>query len=106
MPSKIIFKIFAISFDYDDLSNYKYLFIKCNFLKMKVSISKIINPTTCRVSWSSLIKNPRYQKYQKTLFNRTVHVDKNLNIQVGDLVLIAPCRPMSKLKNWEIKQKI
>jgi len=54
-----------------------------------------------RVEIARLFRHPKYGKY---LRRRTVcHVhDENDDSQRGDMVEIVECRPMSKLKRWEL----
>ena len=56
---------------------------------------------TRRVEIARLFRHPKYGKY---LRRRTVcHVhDENDDSQRGDLVEIIECRPMSKMKRWEL----
>jgi len=53
------------------------------------------------------VKHPRYGKYIKRSTKVHAH-DADNQCQVGDLVIIKECRPLSKLKSWtlvEIKEK-
>ena len=45
------------------------------------------------------VKHPRYGKYIKRRTKLMVHDAQN-EAQIGDLVEICECRPMSKHKNW------
>ncbi|HYW80923.1 MAG TPA: 30S ribosomal protein S17 [Thermoguttaceae bacterium] len=56
---------------------------------------------TRRVEIARLFRHPKYGKY---LRRRTVcHVhDENDDSERGDTVEIVECRPMSKLKRWEL----
>jgi small subunit ribosomal protein S17 len=45
--------------------------------------------------------------YQKTITRRKKYSCHNeLNLQAGDKVMIAECRPLSKNKKWKIIKKI
>ncbi|GJQ30962.1 MAG: 30S ribosomal protein S17 [Phycisphaerae bacterium] len=56
---------------------------------------------TRRVVVSYLAKHPKYGKYirQRTILH--VHDEQNAS-RVGDVVEVAPCRPISKTKNWRL----
>ena len=47
--------------------------------------------------------HPVYRKYVTTSKKYYVH-DSKSECQVGDLVSILECRPISKLKRWRLKQ--
>ncbi len=48
-----------------------------------------------------LVKHKRYGKYVKRHTKLYVH-DENNQCKVGDKVMISQCRPLSKLKNWQL----
>lgn len=56
---------------------------------------------TRRVVVSYLAKHPKYGKYirQRTILH--VHDEGNIS-KAGDVVEVAPCRPLSKTKNWRL----
>ena len=47
------------------------------------------------------VKHPKYGKYVKRQTTFSVHDELNL-ADVGDLVEISECRPMSKTKSWRL----
>ncbi len=47
------------------------------------------------------IKHPKYGKYVKRLTKLHVH-DEEQSCQEGDIVMIEPCRPLSKTKSWQL----
>ena len=51
------------------------------------------------------IKHPKYGKFIKKTSKFMAHDEKN-ECNIGDLVLIAETRPLSKNKNWRLKQVI
>jgi small subunit ribosomal protein S17 len=55
------------------------------------------------VSVERKVKHPIYGKFIKKTTKFMAH-DENNESNVGDLVLIAETRPMSKNKNWRLKQ--
>jgi small subunit ribosomal protein S17 len=50
-----------------------------------------------------LQKHPKYEKFQRRHTRMYAH-DPEGKAKVGDRVEIAPIRPMSKLKRWELVQ--
>lgn len=56
---------------------------------------------TRKVVVSFMQKHPKYGKYVQ---NRTVlHIhDENNDSRLGDIVEVAPCRPVSKTKSWKL----
>ena len=62
---------------------------------------------TIAVEIERLVKHPTYGKYIRRTTKLLAH-DENGASKEGDLVTIAPCRPMSRRKSWrllEIVQK-
>lgn len=55
------------------------------------------------VSVERKVKHPKYGKFIKKTTKFMAHDEKNES-GVGDLVLIAETRPLSKNKNWRLKQ--
>lgn len=58
---------------------------------------------TVVVSIENLKKHPRYGKYVKNAVKYKAH-DENNDCKVSDKVSIIECRPLSKDKNWRIKE--
>jgi small subunit ribosomal protein S17 len=58
---------------------------------------------TVVVSIESLKKHPLYGMYVKNAFKYKAHDEKN-DCNVADKVSIIECRPVSKDKNWRIKE--
>jgi small subunit ribosomal protein S17 len=62
---------------------------------------------TIAVEIERLVKHPTYGKYMRRTTKLLAH-DENGSSKEGDLVIITPCRPMSRHKSWrliEIVQK-
>ncbi len=55
------------------------------------------------VSVERKVKHPKYGKFIKKTTKFMAHDEKNEG-GIGDLVLIAETRPLSKNKNWRLKQ--
>lgn len=51
------------------------------------------------------VKHPKYGKYIKRSTKLHVHDEENLGRQ-GDVVEIAPCRPLSKTKAWRLVRQV
>jgi small subunit ribosomal protein S17 len=56
---------------------------------------------TISVLVSRKIKHPKYGKYIKRSTKLHVHDEEN-TCQVGDIVAISQCRPLSKTKAWRL----
>lgn len=57
---------------------------------------------TVVVAVQRLVKHPRYKKYVKRRSSYKAH-DENNQCRVGDRVLIAESRPLSKDKRWRVR---
>ena len=60
---------------------------------------------TVAVEISRLIKHPTYGKYVRRTTKLLAH-DENGESHIGDLVIIAPCRPLSRHKSWRLVQVV
>ncbi|MEE8157574.1 MAG: 30S ribosomal protein S17 [Gammaproteobacteria bacterium] len=56
---------------------------------------------TITVTVERLVKHPMYGKYIRRRTKLMAH-DENNECQQGDLVVITPCRPLSKRKSWRL----
>jgi len=56
---------------------------------------------TIRVSFSFLVKHPKYGKYLRRRTVLHAHDDRN-EAGLGDRVEVAECRPISKTKHWRL----
>jgi small subunit ribosomal protein S17 len=56
---------------------------------------------TIAVEIERLIRHPTYGKYIRRTTKLLAH-DENGTSKQGDLVVIAPCRPMSRRKSWRL----
>jgi small subunit ribosomal protein S17 len=56
---------------------------------------------TIAVEIERLVKHPTYGKYIRRTTKLLAH-DESGASQPGDLVTIAPCRPMSRRKSWRL----
>jgi small subunit ribosomal protein S17 len=56
---------------------------------------------TVAVEIERLIKHPKYGKYIRRTTKLLAHDESGASHE-GDLVKIAPCRPMSRRKSWQL----
>jgi len=68
-------------------------------------VGKISGNKTISVDVDNLTKHPLYHKYVHKRTRLAVHDPEN-TAAVGDLVEIAPCRPISKNKTWRLMRII
>lgn len=60
---------------------------------------------TLVVKTERLVRHPKYHKYMRKYTKYYAH-DETEQAQVGDFVELLLCRPLSKLKRWELKEII
>jgi small subunit ribosomal protein S17 len=60
---------------------------------------------TIAVEIERLIKHPTYGKYMRRTTKLLAH-DENGVSKDGDLVVITPCRPMSRHKSWRVLEVV
>jgi len=60
---------------------------------------------TIAVEIERLIRHPTYGKYVRRTTKLLAH-DENGESHIGDLVTIAPCRPMSRRKSWRLLEVV
>lgn len=68
-------------------------------------VSAVSGDKSIRVEVSVMVKHQRYGKYVRCRTKLMVH-DPDNEASVGDLVEIAPCRPVSKRKSWRLVRVI
>lgn len=67
---------------------------------------KVVNKKmdkTATVLVERRIKHPLYEKFITRSKKYQVHDEENV-LQIGDSVLIEECRPISKTKNWKVRE--
>ncbi len=72
--------------------------------KRKTRIGKVISNKMDKsivVSIERRVAHPVYKKYYKKTTKLMAH-DKNNECQIGDIVEIMECRPLSKRKKWRL----
>jgi small subunit ribosomal protein S17 len=60
---------------------------------------------TIAVEIERLIKHPTYGKYIRRTTKLLAHDEKGASKE-GDLVVISPCRPMSRHKSWQLVEVV
>ncbi|MGE4632069.1 MAG: 30S ribosomal protein S17 [Planctomycetota bacterium] len=60
---------------------------------------------TLVVETERLVRHPKYHKYMRKYTKYYAH-DETEQDAVGDIVELSMCRPLSKLKRWELKEII
>ncbi len=60
---------------------------------------------TLVVEAERLVRHPKYHKYMRKYTKYYAH-DETEQAAVGDIVVLTMCRPLSKLKRWELKEII
>ncbi len=60
---------------------------------------------TIAVEIERLVKHPAYGKYIRRTTKLLAH-DENGACKAGDLVVITPCRPMSRHKSWRLLEVV
>jgi small subunit ribosomal protein S17 len=60
---------------------------------------------TIAVEIERLIRHPTYGKYVRRTTKLLAH-DENGTSKEGDVVIIAPCRPMSRRKSWRLLEVV
>lgn len=60
---------------------------------------------TIRVRFDYTVKHPKYGKYYRRSTTLHAHDEQN-EARMGDLVEVASCRPISKLKCWRLMRVV
>lgn len=64
-------------------------------------VKSVSGDKTRSVVVSRLVKHPKYGKYVRQRTKLAVHDPRNESA-VGDVVMIVPCRRLSKSKSWRL----
>jgi small subunit ribosomal protein S17 len=76
--------------------------------KRKARIGRVVSRSGDKsivIEMQRLMKHPVYGKYVRRRKKLHAHDEKN-ECQVGDLVRVAECRPLSKLKRWRFVEVV
>ena len=69
---------------------------------LTVSVISIKSAKTAKVELVRILPIKKYERYEKRRTRLLVHNPESLGIRVGEIVRIAECRPISKMKNFVI----
>lgn len=64
-------------------------------------VTSLKNDKTATVTVTRRQKHPLYKKYVKQTKKHACHVE-GIDLELGDKVVIQPCRPMSKTKHFKV----
>jgi len=70
------------------------------------SVISIKSAKTAKVELTHILQIKKYERQEKRRTWLLVHNPESLGIKVGDIVRIAECRPISKMKNFVIVEKL
>lgn len=65
------------------------------------TVVKATTPQTIKIATKVTKEHPLYRK-RYTLTKTYIAHDPNGTAKLGDVVTIAPCRPVSKSKRWQV----
>ena len=61
---------------------------------------------TVKVQWETMVKDTKYNRYLKKRTKVAAHNSDAISAKLGDKVLIAECRPLSKTKHFVVLKVI
>ena len=64
-------------------------------------VVSICGDKTCKVQFNRLVRHELYGKYTRHKTSLIVH-DPDNEVSIGDTVVVASCRPISKQKHWRL----
>ena len=79
-----------------------------NIPRGRVFEGKVIRDSMHRtvvVEWPRIVYIPKYERYLKKRTRVKAHNPECIDAKVGDTVIIAECRPISKTKNFVVVHK-
>ncbi|MDP3881629.1 MAG: 30S ribosomal protein S17 [Nanoarchaeota archaeon] len=63
-------------------------------------------PTRIVVEFERIVHMPKYERFYKKKSRLHAKLPKDLNVEVGDYVLVRECRPLSKIIHFILIKKI
>lgn len=69
------------------------------------TVESVKTAQTAQVSVARMWQHPMYLKSVKRTKNFACHFE-NMTLEVGDVVEIMPCRPVSKTKKFKVVKKV
>ncbi len=73
--------------------------------KIVGTVIKISGKNTVKVSMVEKYSHNQYEKVLKTTKTFIAHVNDDMEVKVGDVVVIEASKPISKTKNWVVIKK-
>ena len=70
----------------------------------KGKVEKIIDKKTIKASIVSQKKHRLYHKKYPDTKKYLVNNPENINLEIGEIINFKACKPVSKLKKWEIEK--
>jgi small subunit ribosomal protein S17 len=68
-------------------------------------VTRVANPRTVKVEVARNWQHPLYKKYVKRTKSYLVDVPADLQLEVGNEVVIQECAPVSKTKTFKVVEK-
>ena len=78
-------------------------------IRGRIFVGKVISTKsakTAKIEFERITPLQKYERFEKRRTRLIVHNPESINAQVGDMVKVAECRPISKTKNFVIIEKI
>ena len=78
-------------------------------IRGRVLVGKVISTKsakTAKIEFQRIVKLPKYERFEKRRTRLIVHNPEDINAEVGDVVKVIECRPLSKTKNFIIVEKV
>ena len=87
------------------MRNSKEINISDNAPRKVGVVTSDVRDKSCKVEIQFSVKHPKYGKYVRKRTVIQVH-DANNEVNLGDKVEIAECRPISKTKSWVVTRVV
>ena len=87
------------------MSHLKEIIVPENASRKVGVVTSDARDKSCKVEIQFSVKHPKYGKYVRRRTQIQVH-DASNEVNLGDKVEIAECRPISKTKSWVVTRVI
>jgi small subunit ribosomal protein S17 len=87
------------------MSHLKEIIIPENASRKVGVVTSNARDKSCKVEIQFSVKHPKYGKYVRKRTQIQAH-DANNEVNLGDKVEIAECRPLSKTKSWVVTRVV
>lgn len=61
---------------------------------------------TVKIGWERITKIKKYERYERRGSKITAHKPDCIQLKLGDRVIVAECRPLSKTKRFVVLEKV